>query len=85
LEVNVIQKNLKIHGNDSNQQWKLQKLKLLHLKKMVRPEFLNRIDDTILFSPLSEEHIESIVELQLKHFQKLYKNKVLFLIQAQKR
>ena len=40
------------------------------LKRYFRPEFLNRIDDTILFSPLSEEHIESIVELQLKHLAK---------------
>ena len=40
------------------------------LKKIVRPEFLNRIDDTILFSPLNEEHIESIVKLQLKSLSK---------------
>ena len=40
------------------------------LKKMVRPEFLNRIDDTIIFNPLSEEHIKSIVKLQLKNLSK---------------
>ena len=37
------------------------------LKTMIRPEFLNRIDDTILFSPLNEAHIKAIVKLQLKH------------------
>lgn len=34
------------------------------LKKSIRPEFLNRIDDVIMFTPLSREHIRSIVELQ---------------------
>ncbi|WP_411768835.1 ATP-dependent chaperone ClpB [Winogradskyella sp. A3E31] len=35
------------------------------LKKSVRPEFLNRIDDTIMFTPLSKENILAIVDLQL--------------------
>lgn len=34
------------------------------LKKSVRPEFLNRIDETIMFMPLSREHIRQIVEIQ---------------------
>jgi ATP-dependent Clp protease ATP-binding subunit ClpB len=36
------------------------------LKQSVRPEFLNRIDDTIMFTPLSKENIKDIVGLQLK-------------------
>lgn len=36
------------------------------LKQSVRPEFLNRIDDIIMFTPLSKEHIMDIVGLQLK-------------------
>jgi len=36
------------------------------LKKTVRPEFLNRIDETIMFTPLSKEDITSIVKLQFK-------------------
>jgi ATP-dependent Clp protease ATP-binding subunit ClpB len=36
------------------------------LKKTVRPEFLNRIDDVIMFRPLSRKDIRDIVELQLK-------------------
>src|SRR5690606_28004097 len=36
------------------------------LKQNVRPEFLNRIDDIIMFTPLSKENIVEIVELQLK-------------------
>ncbi|AFL81910.1 ATP-dependent chaperone ClpB [Aequorivita sublithincola DSM 14238] len=36
------------------------------LKQTVRPEFLNRIDDIIMFTPLSKKDIHKIVELQLK-------------------
>ena len=43
------------------------------LKKMVRPEFLNRIDDTVLFTPLTKKDIEAIVSLQLKSVSKLIK------------
>ena len=35
------------------------------LKKNIRPEFLNRIDETIMFTPLNEEEIEQIVRLQI--------------------
>ena len=36
------------------------------LKKTVRPEFLNRIDDIIMFSPLNEADIRTIVRLQVE-------------------
>ncbi len=35
------------------------------LKKSIRPEFLNRIDEIIMFNPLTREEIQKIVELQL--------------------
>ncbi len=35
------------------------------LKKTLRPEFLNRIDETILFTPLDKSEIEQVVDLQL--------------------
>ncbi|GAB1856584.1 ATP-dependent chaperone ClpB [Flavobacteriaceae bacterium MHTCC 0001] len=41
------------------------------LKQSVRPEFLNRIDDTVMFTPLSQENIVDIVGLQLKGVTKL--------------
>ena len=41
------------------------------LKQNVRPEFLNRIDDTIMFTPLSKENIVSIVGMQLKGITKM--------------
>ena len=39
------------------------------LKGTFRPEFINRVDETILFSPLSVEEMEQIVDLQLKEIQ----------------
>lgn len=39
------------------------------LKKTFAPEFLNRIDDVIVFNPLEKEHIDAIIEIEL---QKLY-------------
>ncbi len=41
------------------------------LKQTVRPEFLNRIDDIIMFAPLSKKDIHKIVELQLKGVSKM--------------
>ena len=40
------------------------------LREMFRPEFLNRIDDIVMFSPLGEKQIERIIELQLGSFMK---------------
>jgi ATP-dependent Clp protease ATP-binding subunit ClpB len=39
------------------------------MKKTIRPEFLNRIDEIIMFTPLSEQEIRQIVDLQLTHTQ----------------
>jgi ATP-dependent Clp protease ATP-binding subunit ClpB len=41
------------------------------LKKTIRPEFLNRIDETIMFLPLNRSEIEQIVELQIHSVQKM--------------
>jgi ATP-dependent Clp protease ATP-binding subunit ClpB len=37
------------------------------LKRSIRPEFLNRIDEVIMFEPLSREHVREIVGLQMNH------------------
>ncbi len=41
------------------------------LKQNIRPEFLNRIDEIIMFTPLNEAEIEEIVGLQIKSIQKM--------------
>jgi ATP-dependent Clp protease ATP-binding subunit ClpB len=45
------------------------------LKQSIRPEFLNRIDDIILFKPLTLAEIKQIVDLQLRNVQKLVATK----------
>lgn len=44
------------------------------LKQNVRPEFINRIDDIVMFTPLSSKDIIKIVELQLKGIKKMLAN-----------
>ncbi len=41
------------------------------LKQIIRPEFLNRIDETVMFTPLDKKEILEIVELQVKSVQKM--------------
>ncbi len=43
------------------------------LKKSIRPEFLNRVDEIIMFKPLTKEEIKSIVSLQLNNVNKMLK------------
>ncbi|MEZ8697584.1 ATP-dependent chaperone ClpB [Vibrio lentus] len=38
--------------------------------KHFRPEFLNRVDESVVFHPLGQEHIESIAAIQLEHLKK---------------
>ncbi len=48
---------------------------MIALQKHFRPEFLNRIDDTILFHPLSRAELGEIVVLQLKRIQGMLADK----------
>ncbi|GAB4237463.1 MAG: ATP-dependent chaperone ClpB [Ekhidna sp.] len=43
------------------------------LKKSVRPEFLNRVDETIMFRPLSKEDLQKIVGIQFRQIQERLK------------
>ncbi len=45
------------------------------LKHAFKPEFLNRIDDIIIYHPLGQGHMKAIVEIQLKRLQKLLTEK----------
>ena len=42
-----------------------------HLKRTIRPEFLNRIDETIMFEPLTQAEIRQVVQLQVASVQKM--------------
>ena len=60
--------------NDSNRQKVVDDTKayvMEMLKKTIRPEFLNRIDETIMFLPLTKKQIGGVVELQLGRVKKM--------------
>ncbi len=50
---------------------KIQDEVLAKLKRQLRPEFLNRIDEIVMFHPLDKEHILEIAELQFRLIQQL--------------
>jgi ATP-dependent Clp protease ATP-binding subunit ClpB len=75
----IIQENLeKIDAHNSEEilnQTRTQVFELL--KKTIKPEFLNRIDEIIMFQSLTQDEVRKIVELQLQSIQKnLEKNSV---------
>jgi ATP-dependent Clp protease ATP-binding subunit ClpB len=69
----LIQENFD-HMTDANRDEVLAKTKrevFDLLKKTIRPEFLNRIDEIIMFAPLTRENVEEIVKLQMQHLEKM--------------
>ena len=44
---------------------------MAEMRRVFKPEFLNRVDDIIIFRPLAQEQIEKIVDLQLKRLERL--------------
>ena len=57
-------------GKDAAKEAKHGLLIMEELKRTFRPEFLNRIDEVVIFNPLQEKQIEQIVTLQLEEVQK---------------
>ncbi|MBL4593448.1 MAG: ATP-dependent chaperone ClpB [Flavobacteriales bacterium] len=73
LGSHIIQENFE-NLNDKNRDNIIEKTKeevFSLLKKTIRPELLNRIDETIMFTPLTKNDIHQIVELQLKALAKM--------------
>ncbi|HVF39084.1 MAG TPA: ATP-dependent chaperone ClpB, partial [Gemmatimonadaceae bacterium] len=63
------------HGSDD---WALVETQVTSaLRQHFRPEFLNRVDDIIVFKPLGREQIEHIIGLQLKRLEQLLAEKKL--------
>ena len=62
------------HLNDTNREEVIDKAKAAvmdMLKKTIRPEFLNRIDETIMFLPLTKDQIGGVVRLQLERVKEI--------------
>jgi len=68
----MVEKNtigFSVHGKDRRNEDTRKRL-LEALRNQFRPEFLNRVDDIIVFNSLSREHLSSIVDIQLEHVSK---------------
>ena len=73
----IIQNNFEdIDMNNRDQVIELTKIEVVNLlKKTIRPEFLNRIDEIIMFTPLNKEEVAQIVKLQLNLLTKMLSEK----------
>jgi ATP-dependent Clp protease ATP-binding subunit ClpB len=69
----IIQENLeKINAENRDVVWNQTKEQVFSLlKKTIKPEFLNRVDEIIMFQPLTEAEVKKIVENQLRAVQKM--------------
>ena len=71
----------RLEGNESFTEYELEETKnavMELLKQKLRPEFLNRIDETIMFRPLTKSQIREVVKIQLNNVSKmLEKNDIL--------
>ena len=81
LGSNLIQEKLKNSDEEEVElvmgelRYKLNEL----LRSTIRPEFLNRIDEIVLFKPLTKNEIRKIVDIQIQHVQKLLRDKEIIL------
>jgi ATP-dependent Clp protease ATP-binding subunit ClpB len=69
----IIQENFE-GVNEKNKDEVVEKTKaevMNHLRQTVRPEFLNRVDEIILFQPLMKAEIKGIISIQLQNLQEL--------------
>ncbi len=73
LGSNIIQENFEgIKEAEFERVYEKTKVEVIGLlKKSMRPEFVNRIDETIMFAPLSSKNLREIVEIQLKQVIKM--------------
>jgi ATP-dependent Clp protease ATP-binding subunit ClpB len=62
-------------GEEDRATQKAKMLVMELLKQTIRPEFLNRIDETIMFTPLTKNNLKEIVQIQLDQLANLLKEK----------
>ena len=81
LGSHLIQDRLESFNEDNVETFMGELRQQLHelLRRTIRPEFLNRIDEIVLFKPLSRLEIRKIVDIQLERVQKMLKDKEIIL------
>lgn len=72
----ILQQAIEIGNFEKDSEWEKAKREVLELmKRMIRPELLNRIDEIVVFKPLMKEQVREIVKLQLARLQKRFSDK----------
>ena len=71
----IIQENMEaMNDKNHNEMMERTKIDVMGLmKQTIRPEFLNRVDEIVMFSPLTKPQIREIVKIQFAHIQKMLK------------
>ncbi len=69
----IIQENYeRMKGSEPEKIFEKSRMQVMELlKQTIRPEFLNRIDDIVMFKPLSEDEVKQIVRLQFEQVRKM--------------
>ena len=72
----ILQQAIENNNFEKDSEWGKAKREVLELmKRMIRPELLNRIDEIVVFKPLMKEQVREIVKLQLARLQKRFVDK----------
>lgn len=72
----ILQQAIENNNFEKDSEWEKAKREVLELmKRTIRPEFLNRIDEIVVFKPLMKEQVREIVKLQLARLQKRFSDK----------
>jgi ATP-dependent Clp protease ATP-binding subunit ClpB len=71
----IIQENMEaMNDKNHNEMMERTKIDVMGLmKQTIRPEFLNRVDEIVMFSPLTKPQIREIVKIQFAHIQEMLK------------
>ena len=72
----ILQQAIENNNFEKDSEWEKAKREVLELmKRMIRPELLNRIDEIVVFKPLMKEQVREIVKLQRARVQKRFVDK----------
>ena len=72
----ILQQAIENGNFEKDSEWEKAKREVLELmKRTIRPELLNRIDEIVVFKPLMKEQVREIVKLQLARLQKRFSDK----------
>ena len=76
---NIASQQIQQLAQEKGPEWEIEAHVKEALKQMFRPEFLNRVDETIVFHPLGKDQLRAIIEIQLRYLHTRLKERELHL------